>query len=617
MVVQLFSLNHRVSIPLDNLSPEEEKSLWNHLARGSEVINDWNNGYIRLINSKKTRDNFYELYHHYSDRSVKIIQLWKFLENKKVDDGAFFYVFNPEHSKIYERFAALEVLKCNNRDYFNWIQRHNQVFSLWSHLAFEFDVYAFGNDGLRFHNGEPDKKKRICRFCGEAHKGYKSAAHAIPHAIGNNLLFCLEECDECNSELSKLEQQFVHLMDFRRAMFKLEGKDNNGLIEIQGANYTIQPDDRGIPNIFIKDSAAPRKSYGDEYKVYKFNHYEPVVDQDIHRALVKFAIDLMPSYRLKYFRKTIDWIAKKNVNDNFEALPSILYGELPEGNVYNQPEMLLFFRKNEEERIPYCTAMLFTTDVVYQFVVPFASNDGQNFIYDEQLAESRTRVNKYFNIKWERQEFFSWWESYIWNYRTINVNSPFVKFRPDDDPIFKNEKILTDEKDRLFASKIFTSDDIAEMKIAQIEAENFIRYASRHKDIPLNYKEARIEFFFNIQDNSGTVVLHLPVKQMSYILDLHVSLEYKIHNLDRILTNRRFVTGSSFQSLMLEVIRKAIYNINRSMAIKARDSNLRPYTLRLPIYPIIEADLDILTPNGSIIKTKSKTIADWEQLRFK
>ena len=612
MVIQLISLNHRVSIPIDNLSAEEENKLWDDLARHSDVVNGWTNGCIRLVNSQKTRVNFHKIFQDYSNKSVKVIQLWKFLENRKVEDGAFFYVFNPEHSRIYERFAALEVLKCDNRNYLNWVMRHNRVFGLWSNMSFEFDVFAFGNDGLKFYNGEPDKRKRICRFCGEAHKSYKSAAHAIPHAIGNHLLFCLEECDECNNELNKLERQFTNLMDFRRAMFKLEGKDNNGLIEIQGANYTIKPDADGIPIIYIKEDAAPKKCFGDEYKVFKFNHYEPVTDQDIYRALVKFVIDLMPDDRLKYFGKTIDWIVKKNVNDNFEALPSILYGELPEGNIYSQPELLVFFRRNQVERIPYCTAMLFTTDVVYQFVIPFASNDGQNFIYDEDLAESRIRINKYFNIKWERQEFFSWWESYIWNYRTVNVNSPYVKFLPEDDPIFKKEKILTDENDRLFASKIFNSDDISEMRFTQIEADNFTRYASRHGDIDFNFNEAGISFFLNIPDNSGRIVLHLPVNQMSYILDLNISLEYKIRNLDRILTETKFVTGSSFQSLMIEVVRKSIIEINIFLRRKAKESNFRPYTLRLPVNLIMEADLDILTPNGSIIKTKSKTIADWD-----
>lgn len=602
-----------MSIDVAKLTDKECAELWDKIARKSDVSNGWTDGFIRLVNTDKTKNNFKEIAECYCTRIPQMQRLEHFVrENKQVDEGAFFYVFNDKYTRLYEKMAAIEVLKCGNGNWAKWVMAHNRTFDIWARISFEFDVYAFGIDGIKIVVGERDPNKKVCRFCRETGKKYGHRAHAIPEAIGNKLLFCAEECNKCNGELKLIEENFIRLMDFRRAMYHIASKETKDSCTIKGKNYTIAPDNNGYPQLYIKQSSIShsRLSVGELW--CKFNHYDTVVDQDIYRALAKMVIDLVPNDRLSHFTKTIDWIKKWNQDVIPDALPSVLFGLLPEGNMFEQPVLYLFFRREGETDMPYCTAMLLTTDVAYQFVMPYVDVDNGRFKYDDELFASRQRIGKYFNIQWEPQQYYSWWESNIWNYWPVDLLSSNIRVRPDDDPIFKKEKKLTTEDYQEFEKRLFRPDDIRNIRVRKISADSIVNALTKSTLVkPLFMPDkVRLNFRFDLHENKCLMSLRVPFEIATGKSDFSIELEADVRHLDRISCYDRYITGDTFRSLIASVWSKTVRSMNRALAIKARKSTIDIFQRNIPYDILRQSTIEFITKQGKLIKTSFCSVVE-------
>lgn len=388
----------------------------------------------------------------------------------------------------------------------------------------------------------------------------------------------------------------------------VSGKDRSEKCpKIKGRDYTISPNEDGTPSLYIKKSNVPKEITPDGESIYKFNHSTPVVDQDIYRALVKMVIDLVPDSRLNHFHKTVEWVTGKDKeNVLIGALPSILYGELPEGNMFNQPILYLFFRKDDDITIPYCTAMLFTTDLVYQFVIPYVDVDDGRFTNDEELVTLRKRLNKYFNIHWEIQQYFSWWLSDIWNYWPVDVNDSNVFIRPDDDPIFLAYKKHTKEQIRLMDANIFSIGDIRtyeykSFSITQPKGEHQIRELALR---PIDRKHpVSLNIALHFESNQCVYSISVPVNCNGTDGTVSAVFDIEIDNLNRINRHNEYITGDTFRSISEILWHKAARKIDRKLSLMMRKKDL--YLLRNLSEPRIIrcSSFEFFFPNGTHMKS--------------
>lgn len=83
-----------------------------------------------------------------------------------------------------------------------------------------FRVYGYDGSS-KVHIGEPQRDKRVCRFCGRSMPDvkFKKVAHALSESIGNKHIINNEECDSCNENFSIIEQDF--LIDTRRSCLSI------------------------------------------------------------------------------------------------------------------------------------------------------------------------------------------------------------------------------------------------------------------------------------------------------------------------------------------------------------------------------------------------------------
>lgn len=196
---------------------------------------------------------------------------------RKLNEGDYFYIidasFPTQNRKIalvwlWAHYAGVDTRKAWN----NYLFYHGQ-------LEYKYDYYSFGLDGMQIFVGEYDKSKRTCRFChgvtkenerAEEYKkkgvpivtfGKNTNAHAISDALGNKLLFCLEECETCNNSLAKVENNFIALMDWRRALFGVKKKDNEAP-NVFGKESAIRTNDDGSQTLYIDQDALVGREVG-------------------------------------------------------------------------------------------------------------------------------------------------------------------------------------------------------------------------------------------------------------------------------------------------------------------------------------------------------------------
>jgi len=266
---------------------------------------------------------------------------------------------------------------------------------------------------------------------------FDKVAHAVQDALGNKLLFCYEECDDCNRMLARVEDNFRVLMDFRRSMYHIPRKGTTKSAKVVGKNFVIMPDATGNPELYIVEEAIPANIDRAQPFAMHLELKEQMVNEEMYKALCKIVIDMLPSKHLKHFKQTINWI-NPNIDWMPDSLPSILTHFIPtEEIIYPQPVLDIFISKQHFSNSPYCTAVLYIYDIIYMFILPMVDVDGGMFKYDETLDVHWQRMANLLNVgKWVRQDSSNYMYSTAWVNWIINPSQPNVHILPEKDSVF-------------------------------------------------------------------------------------------------------------------------------------------------------------------------------------
>lgn len=347
----------------------------------SALISYGSNQMGRICVSSTVKDRLVKFSDKWSKDCPKVKALLSYVS--KLNDGEYIYIVDATSPDLNRQLALI------------WIRetaKGHDASKVWDAylkhqglLKTKYDYYSFGFDGIKHYEGEPDKSKRECRFChGIANEnpqssalnsqgrnivkfGDKNNAHAISNAIGNKLLFCLEECVDCNSKLSKVERDFIYLMDWRRAINGIKNKYGK-LPNVFGDEAALRTDENGVQTLYVNKDYLSEIT-GNQVRI-RLNNKKVMTDQGAYRAICKYAINLMPSSYLPHFHQTIDWVAGRM---NATKLPVVMTAyNLPHTD---QPILDLFFRRSDDNSQPLCTAMLYVCDMCYLYVLPFADTD--------------------------------------------------------------------------------------------------------------------------------------------------------------------------------------------------------------------------------------------------
>ena len=396
----------------------------------------------RILVCTETREALSALEKKYEQATgFHIRKLLGFLS--KLTDGDCFYYFSEEHVSTLEKRVAWECLQMEKLGYPWCASLHNKIFEHFSFVDLRYQFLSYGHDGLVERVGEPSSNNRVCRFCGKSmpEVSFKNVAHAVQDALGNKLLFCYEECDDCNHNLAPVENEFRVLMDFRRSIYRIPRKETSKAAKVVGKDFILLPDAEGDPQLYIMKEALAGKDLTRPF-VHHFELKEPVVNEQIYKALCKMVIDMLPSSELSHFKNTVCWI----VSDKWlpDTLPSIWLGLLPNTKpMYKQPALDIFINnKGVLQEAPYCTAIIWICDVAYLFVVPFVDKDAGRYKKDEQLlAHIRNMIDWTGMTCWYKQDTMGYHLSASWVNWQVDPHQSYVHILHKTDPVFEECEI--------------------------------------------------------------------------------------------------------------------------------------------------------------------------------
>lgn len=387
-------------------------------------------GIIHLLNDEKTRIALADLTNRYKGECASIQRFVAALKGLAEGEGLF--VVDEVKASVVIRRAAMEALYYKNY----WKERYDDVKERLNVLAGDFNYLSFGFDGIPMNIGEPDKAKRVCRFCGKTgaeHFGNK--AHAIQDSLGNKLLVCYEECDDCNHTLNSIEDNFLVMMDVRRSLFHISRKNSAKSARVVGENFVIEPDTNGDAQLYLMQEKIPAGTAS--HFMMRLNHKTNVTNEKLYKALVKMVIDLVPAETVRHFRNAVKWIGDEHWCP--DALPTLWFAE-SRSHFYRQPVLDVFLKRDDcRKDLPYCTAVLWIYDVMYMYVVPLVDVDAGRYKYDDNLVGHWQLMKQQLgNRQWSPQNGSEYAPATVWIDMPIDTSSPYVHVRTMADTVFED-----------------------------------------------------------------------------------------------------------------------------------------------------------------------------------
>lgn len=252
--------------------------------------------------------------------------------------------------------------------------------------------------------GEPDKEKRVCRYCNRSKPevSFKDAAHTISESLGNRTIFTNTECDKCNNRYGTgIESDVANYHNFIRAFYHIRGKEGVGTSK---ANYKVEHPSAGEIKLGIK--STPEQ----EAAIEKDGHFQIKLDsgltytpQNVYKALCKYVIGILPDAEVEMFRSTIEWLDGVR---HFPALPTVAQF-FPTNFRLENPRLTLLSKTSATPSLPFAIGLVEFTDLAYCFVVP-VEGDPCNYA-DPDLWNRISAALPPFNIskRWRQINFSS------------------------------------------------------------------------------------------------------------------------------------------------------------------------------------------------------------------
>lgn len=266
------------------------------------------------------------------------------------------------------------------QQYDDFLRNNEKLFHIYQPYALSYKY--------RTRFGPNERGLRICRYCGRKMPDttFKNVSHTISNSLGNINFITNDECDNCNSHFGlSIEREFLDYVSVYRSLAaKFEGHPYY-ITKTEAFRLGIDKETHQV-NFKILDESKVKVVSSDNQVSYivdgGYTNYH-----NVYRALVKFAIGMMPDDQLPYFKKTIRWV---NGENNILRLPII------KQTVYNEPEphpfMNMFFRKQHSNQYPYLVVDFHVNHLEFVYVIPGCQQDKKEF--QENILDDFLKLRK-------------------------------------------------------------------------------------------------------------------------------------------------------------------------------------------------------------------------------
>lgn len=345
------------------------------------------------------------------NRKLPQVNALKAFFNKLGDKESFFFLPNIK-MELAESIKLRDYLRAI-KEGLDFGELNSQTTELFGDLMENYNLGGVGDK--RVEIGEKNKSQRICRFCYRKNDSttFDSKAHAISEALGNKTIVLYEECDECNKRFSEtIEPDIVQYLSLFRTIYDVKGKNRGkgkgGSKKFKGKNFDLK-NNGNVELSFQSEDDRPIKD--DENYSLKLEAEQPIITQNIYKALCKYYLSIIDKKYLKHFEKTIDWI---NGKIEIDRLPKI--AEMTSYHSFAiQPKLTYFLRKTDDKEIPFAIGEFYFTCKVFAFIIPFCDQDNNNFL--EEIK---------YKIFWKRFRHFDKTKGWVFNDFSNNNKRDFT-----------------------------------------------------------------------------------------------------------------------------------------------------------------------------------------------
>jgi hypothetical protein len=243
------------------------------------------------------------------------------------------------------------------------------------------------------------RNPRHCRFCGATDKKlFRKVAHAVPEALGNKVLLCLEECDGCNEFFGReLDQHFANFLGMKRTLWQIRGKTGVPKYAVPGRRPRLWQSgsnsfraEAHLADDFIEIDQTQQSG-----KIKGFKR--PYRKRAVFKSLVKSALAVMPQDELSNFIETIRWIRAEGPEKTPESRCFCFTSSMEVRRV--GLEVLLMRRLEPTAKLPYMTFFMCFANLTYQVFLPFSKGDHH---YVGETIQVRRFPNRASRIGWVR-----------------------------------------------------------------------------------------------------------------------------------------------------------------------------------------------------------------------
>jgi hypothetical protein len=342
----------------------------------------------------------------YNSYEPKIQQINSYFKDLK--DSEHFFVFpnikipKEQSFQFYNYLSALE----KNEDFEKITKQMDELFGI---LMNSYEMFAY-DENTRNKIGEPDKSKRVCRFCNKTNGevSFKKVAHTISEALGNKKIITNDECDICNEKFGTgIENDLILYLNLYRSFFGIKGK--NGIPKLKGRNFEIE--NKGTIEIkqYLTDEEI-KDPNRDDFKL-RLETTQNFTAQNVYKTLTKYALGVIDREQIANFSGTIEWL---NGIKNIDQLPKVAM--LTSYDLFSShPKLMLYLRKTDDNKLPYAVAELRFTFLTFVYIIPSSNKDKTDFTQEDN-----------FKCFWE---FFKHYSSVPhWKFQKMNDNTakPFA-----------------------------------------------------------------------------------------------------------------------------------------------------------------------------------------------
>lgn len=302
-----------------------------------------------------------------------------FQKLEKLDDDEDVVLVDADEYTAYEVYCWQEAL-INKQNNLNPVEvYHYYLYDLPAKMWPGYEILTYGNMGYDQFFGKRNKSERVCRFCGGSDApgskksifGYPKNSHAISYFLGNDSLFCLEECKDCNVRFGHtLEIDLSNYYAFYRAAEGRKSREGNSL-SAKGFNFEYK---NGCISVYADKPIDGAPKVGEKFPkdglLLNLDNEEPCNLHNIYKLLVKYVIACLPNEYLPAFSRTVRWINGELKPQRFR-LPPVYRLETLEN--IPTPTLNVYLRKNKKRDVPYCVGELRFMENLFVFAVPYCN----------------------------------------------------------------------------------------------------------------------------------------------------------------------------------------------------------------------------------------------------